>query len=106
MSDILELQRDIHKNSIDHGFWQASQNIGEKLMLAVSELGGALEEYRDDNMTIRLEGDKPEGFPIELADCAIRIMDLCGWLGIDLAAAIEMKMAYNATRPKLHGRRL
>lgn len=47
---------------------------------------------------------KPEGFAVELADCVIRILDTCEFLGIDLQPVIEEKMAYNATRPHKHGR--
>lgn len=46
---------------------------------------------------------KPCGIPIELADVVIRICDMCGDLGIDLEKAIELKMAYNKTRPYRHG---
>lgn len=46
---------------------------------------------------------KPEGFPIELADLAIRLFHLCGYYGIDLEAMIELKMRYNETRPYRHG---
>ena len=48
---------------------------------------------------------KPEGVAVELADAVIRIADLCGYLGIDLDAVIEEKMAYNAGRPYKHGKR-
>jgi NTP pyrophosphatase (non-canonical NTP hydrolase) len=44
-------------------------------------------------------------FEDELADVVIRIMDLCGYLHIDLEAHILAKMQYNATREKLHGKR-
>lgn len=50
-------------------------------------------------------GKKPEGVAVELADAVIRIADLCGHLGIDLEAAIDLKMAYNETRPFKHGKR-
>jgi hypothetical protein len=46
---------------------------------------------------------KPEGFVVELADAVIRIADLCGALGLDLAAAIELKHAFNVSRPFRHG---
>lgn len=48
---------------------------------------------------------KPEGVAVELADAVIRIADLCGHLGIDLEAAIDLKTAYNETRPFKHGKR-
>ena len=49
---------------------------------------------------------KPEGLVVELADCVIRIFDLCGALGLDLEGAIEAKHAYNVTRPHRHGGKL
>lgn len=48
---------------------------------------------------------KPEGVAVELADAVIRIADLCGFMGIDLEAAIVEKMAYNETRPYKHGKK-
>jgi NTP pyrophosphatase (non-canonical NTP hydrolase) len=48
---------------------------------------------------------KPEGFPSELADALIRIMDTAEELKIDLAAVVEGKMEYNATREKMHGKK-
>ena len=49
------------------------------------------------------ESGKPEGFPVELADAVIRIADLFGFLGVDMAGIIRLKMQYNATRPYRHG---
>lgn len=47
---------------------------------------------------------KPEGVPSELADIVIRAFDFAHEAGIDLAAMIQEKLAYNATRPAMHGR--
>lgn len=47
---------------------------------------------------------KPEGVPSELADTVIRTFDLADEAGIDLAAMIAEKLAYNANRPKMHGK--
>lgn len=41
----------------------------------------------------------------ELADAAIRLFDLVGKMNIDLEYHIEMKMRYNKTRDKLHGKK-
>lgn len=46
---------------------------------------------------------KPEGIPIELADVIIRVLDYCGYAGIDIDAAISQKHEYNKTRPYRHG---
>lgn len=47
---------------------------------------------------------KPEGVPSELADIVIRAFDFADEAGIDLAAIIDEKLAYNATRARKHGR--
>lgn len=52
----------------------------------------------------RYELPKPEGFPIEMIDGIIRLLHICGNFDIDIDAAIELKLAYNASRPMKHGR--
>ncbi len=111
--DINDLIRDSYENSASHGFWddQLKYNIptpiGEKLMLIVTEVAEAMEDYRAGvdlvSMTVADDG-KVNGFPAELADIMIRIADLAGHLGIDLDFAIRQKMAYNKTRPIRHGK--
>lgn len=72
------------------------RNVGELLMLCVSELSEAMEGDRkslpDDKLPHR------SMFEVELADCLIRIFDLAGAKGLDLGGAFVEKMAYNATR--------
>lgn len=46
---------------------------------------------------------KPEGIPTELADVIIRVLDYCGYAGIDIDAAISQKHEYNKSRPYRHG---
>lgn len=46
---------------------------------------------------------KPCGVPTELADVVIRIAHMAKRHGIDLVAAINLKAAYNRTRPRRHG---
>lgn len=89
------------------GWWDEVDNrekvIPEKLALIHSEVSEALEDFRDNKMEIVILGEKPTGFPIELADVIIRVYDLAGALGIDLDEAIEIKHSYNKTRPFRHG---
>ena len=47
---------------------------------------------------------KPEGVPSEIADIVIRCFDFSGEHRIDLADVIRRKMAYNASRERLHGK--
>lgn len=81
--------------------------IGNKLMLMVSEIAEAHDEIRNHHALHEIyqngNDPKPEGFPTELADVVIRIMDLCHNLGIDLENAINVKLAYNRTRGFKHG---
>lgn len=49
---------------------------------------------------------KPEGIPSELADIIIRVLDICAYHDIDIAASLADKMAFNATRSYRHGGKL
>lgn len=101
------LQDAIHAWARAKGWWEEpDRNVGELLALAHSELSEALEEYRAGRplAQIRYRNDgKPEGFPIELADCVIRILDTCAALKIDLDTALCIKMLFNETREHRHG---
>ena len=84
-------------------------NIGEKLMLIVSEVAEALEEHRAGmplNGVVVMASGKPEGFLVELADAVIRIADLAGHACQDITfeVIVIQKMAYNETRPHKHGK--
>jgi NTP pyrophosphatase (non-canonical NTP hydrolase) len=101
------------KIATEHG-WTAKtrkariKGIPEKIALMHSELSEALEEYRNGRSPDQVyynpdKPDKPEGIPVELADVLIRVFNLCGELGIDIARAVKLKTAYNRTRPFRHG---
>ena len=90
-----ELSRLCHSIAVEKGFWEGERNIGESLMLIVTELAEAMEAHRvrdDDN------------FREEIADAMIRLLDLCGGLGIDIEAEIEKKSNKNKKRPYKHGK--
>ncbi|MCO1599845.1 hypothetical protein [Desulfosporosinus nitroreducens] len=106
---INELVKKAHENAVNKGFWDEERTFGEQIALMHSELSEALEEFRkgySPNETYKhcTKVDKPEGIPIELADTVIRIFDTCGRYGIDLQAAIDLKMKYNEGRPRKHGK--
>ena len=100
------LQELCHADSIKAGWWPQLEpggpgldplDVPSKLALIHSEISEAMEGHRkgltDDKLPHRAM------FEVELADAVIRIMDLAGATGCDLAGAIEEKLAYNRTRP-------
>lgn len=102
--------RDVcHASAKKKGWYDGpgERNIGEQLMLVVTEVAEAMEDLRDGKMAISYdENRKPTGFPIEIADVMIRLFDLAGYLRIDLDDAVDTKIAYNETRPHRHGGKL
>lgn len=111
-----------HGQAKEHGWWTNLQtgedltgtgypkvkpkfNVGEKLMLIVSEVAEAMEGDRksqmDDKLPHRLMVE------VELADAVIRIADLAGGLGLDVGGAIAEKLAFNQSRAdhKIENRR-
>ena len=120
---INNLVKTAHDAAVKKGFYGEDKNIGELLMLVVSELGEALEAHRygrmcgDDIQILSEMCQQLVVFPIkeyeaniqgtfeeEIADTFIRLGDLCGYLGINIEMHIKAKMEYNKTRPEKHGK--
>ncbi len=72
------------------------RNMGELLMLCVSELAEALEGDRKDLMDDKLPHRKM--LDVELVDCFIRMADILGARNVDFETIYREKMAYNAKR--------
>jgi NTP pyrophosphatase (non-canonical NTP hydrolase) len=131
--NINNLIRASHGMAAGNGFWDEERNVSEMLMLIVSEVAEAQEALRknfnadkfmvhdlshdldlnnqDEEFTYDVEDWKQHfekhiksSFEDELADVAIRLFDLCGGLNIDLEKHIALKMHYNSTRPRKHGK--
>ena len=109
MIEIKELIKQAHENAVEKGFYPEGEekNIGELLMLIVSELGEALEAHRNNRFSDikkydeffnakfyskdvkqktllrEFESKIKDTFEDEIADVFIRLFDLCGYLGIE-----------------------
>lgn len=102
MSTLNKLVAEIHKNAVDHGWWEGvKRSLAKLVALFHSELSEALEEYRRGNDFEYEVNGKPEGIAVELADYLIRIFDYCGAYKIDVDALVERykdsDIAYYAT---------
>jgi NTP pyrophosphatase (non-canonical NTP hydrolase) len=118
MSTIQELQHKIHTLAVEKG-WHEDRDmsnphvVASMLCLIHSEVSEALECVRDRELDLvfvetpapnhLIPGQKPCGFPSELADVVIRCLDMAEAMGIDLGHVIELKHAYNGTRSRRHG---
>jgi len=115
VNSIANLQDEIHQGNVKAGWWtdldsgvdlaaeaRANTRLGkalvaEKLALVHSEVSEGLEGARKS-----LPDDKLPHRPmleVELADAIIRILDLGGALGLDIAGAIKEKLEFNKVRP-------
>lgn len=95
-----QFAKEIHENAVAHGWWDEPRPFDELCALMISELAEALEEARAGRpmewywkdlggidghafgtgkvQKGHKDGCKPEGIAVEMADCAIRILDYLG----------------------------
>ena len=100
---INDLSSYTHAKNVEAGWWtdlatgeRKMRNMGELLMLTVSEVAEAMEGHRKGLMDDHLPHRRM--FEVELADVFIRIFDIAGAFGLDLGGAIIEKMEYNSKR--------
>ena len=122
------MMEEVDKCNRYHGWHEEGRTFGDEIALLVTELGEAMDAFREQGMTetVRYESadgfaifekgsandlaqrqagrvGKPQGVPSEFADILIRLLDSCARKGVDLFEAFREKQDYNWTRPYKHG---
>ena len=97
-----------HGKAWNNGWWHnpktgevVKRPVPELLCLIHSEVSEALEGYRKSKPDAPLMDDHLTDRPmleVELADAVIRIFDMAGGYGLDVAGALMDKLEYNDNR--------
>lgn len=114
------LADEIHQVNRNKGFWDQKRNIGEMLMLVTSELGEGMEALRKKKFADMIRyhealrtGKSPQeafeqyikdSFEDELADAVIRLLDMATGLHVNIEQHIRLKLDYNRSRERFHGK--
>lgn len=115
--DLNEFAVQVHENSESKGWWKEKRPYPEIVAMCHSELSESLTAYRDNLyfmyyknietglITVPPQTEeeiakfKPEGLPIELIDCILRILDYMVYEGYDVEELLKIKHRFNCTRP-------
>jgi len=115
-NNLTELAKKVYNSNFEVGWWtkedeallikgqsignkyckEISTLIASKMCLVHSEISEGVEGMRKGLMDDHLP-HRPM-LEVELADAVIRILDLSGFLGLDIGGAIAEKFKYNQTR--------
>jgi hypothetical protein len=78
-NELKRLAKEAYQNSYDHGWHETEREPEEVISLFHSEISEAFEDFRNHKMELEiLESGKPVGLPSEIADIAIRLLDIYG----------------------------
>lgn len=108
--NIPEWQKAVYQLSVEKGF-HASPNPIESIWKHLGNIHGEVSEAWevarmpdfDPKKVWKTESGKLEGFPSELADIVIRVLNTAELFGIDMQEIMWQKHQYNTTRPFRHG---
>lgn len=105
--NLTELSKTIRFDNASKGFDPTEGGVEKYLLLAISEICEAQEELRDSrgvneiyyqkDITNLDSKPKPCGFPVEIADAIIRLLDICG--KFDISVEIPDFTSYRFDEP-------
>lgn len=106
INNLTSMSSEIFKSNLKVGWWKEEDRsldkkemttlLACKLALVHSEVSEALEGLRKDLMDDHLPHRSM--VEVELADAIIRILDLAGFMELDLSLALREKIEYNRER--------
>jgi NTP pyrophosphatase (non-canonical NTP hydrolase) len=121
LSELTNLAKEINKENHNKGFWDTEDKfysafnpadsfdlsldkalMVQKLALIVSEISEGIEGLRKDAQDDHLP--QYDSLSVELADTLIRILDFCGYYGINIGKITKEKLLFNRSRPHKHGK--
>ena len=118
MKTLNEIADAVHANAVARGFHPADEPLdlfianqvanlhGEVIELWDAHRAGKSNDMCDNGNVMNMLGLTPlTNREEEYADIIIRALDQCRRLDVDIQRAIEVKHAYNLTRPFKHGKR-
>lgn len=113
---------EVHRNAVEHGWWNPQPSFEAVIALCHSELSEALEARRNNEPLAWVDDGKPEGIATEMIDCVAGIdyASTSDWVSVNLhfkrgnnrydishswicSESKELKHLYNTTRPYRHG---
>lgn len=105
-TDLESMGREVHEMAIAKGWWSGMPTKARVNLLMdwlIEEVEEAREAFNQEDAyawtLVDSDGiEKPEGFPSELADIFLIVMDLANRFSIDFPVTVRQKLDYNHVR--------
>ena len=115
-----DLRDAIYEDAVAHGLWEKTDNAVQRFIKEYQRLEmynlrcvpdqdevlrkKAVNVIQTEIIELEYSSDNKEAYTDELADVIIASLSVAGKLGIDIDAAVRLKMEINRERPWKHGK--